>query len=185
MNRILMENIVKHILSNFVVISSSFVDLNKTKSLMNKEFCLTETLSFIHDNEQVTKNKIWGCQISAEQQELKILLGDCSQDKNIPEYCLIVQLKGAPAYGLYLVNNHLLKESIDSEPIIACTLNGQEWMECQTYLQATFLAGMEQIRDTGLAWNKCTDYKEQYNLMLSFIKFHNQIYEAKYEGQKN
>lgn len=179
-----MENIVRHIFSNLAVISSSFVDTEKTKSLMSKDYLLPEKISF-ESGEDIIKNKVWGCQISVEQQELKFLLGDCSQEKNIPEYCLLVQLKGAPAYGIYLVYNDLVKSQVDSEPLIACTMNGKEWMECQTYLQATFLAGMEQVRDVGLSWNKCTDYKDNFELLLSFIQFHNTIYEAKYEGQEN
>jgi len=179
MNKVLMENIVRHVFSNLAVIPSAFVNIDKTKSLMSKEFLLNDTLSF--ENESgIVKNKIWGCQISADQQELKILLGDCSQEKQVPEYCLIVQLKDAPAYGIYLICN-----SENAESLIACTLSGKEWMECQTYLQATFLAGMEQIRDIGLSWNKCSDYKDQYDLMISFIDFHNTVYEAKYEGQES
>jgi hypothetical protein len=183
MNRILMEDIVRHILSNLAIIPSSFVDPDKTKSLMSKDYLLPEKISFEAESE-VIKNKVWGCQISVEQQELKFLLGDCTQEKNIPEYCLVVKLKDAPAYGMYLVYNDLVGGQVDSEPLIACTLNGKEWMECQTYLQATFLAGMEQVRDVGLGWSKCTDYKENYELLLSFIQFHNTVYEAKYEGQE-
>lgn len=176
MNYQLMEDIIRHIFANLAIIPSTFVKIDSTKSLMSKEFILNDVLSF--ENESgIIKNKIWGCQISTEQKELKILLGDCSQDKEIKEYCLIVQLKDAPAYGIYLV---CTKEN--SEPLIAFSLNNKEWMECQTYLQATFLAGMEQIRDVGLSWNKCTNYKEQYKLMMSFIDFHNSIYEEKYEG---
>jgi hypothetical protein len=179
MNKVLMENIVRHVFANLAVIPSAFVNVDKTKSLMSKDFLLNDSLSF--ENESgIIRNKIWGCQISTEQQELKILLGDCSPEKQTPEYCLVVQLKDAPAYGIYLVCN-----SEDSEPLIACTLNGKDWMECQTYLQATFLAGMEQIRDVGLSWNKCSDYKNQYDLMVSFIDFHNAVYEAKYEGQES
>ena len=176
MNRKLMEDIVRHIFANLAVIPSTFVNIDKTKSLMSKDFVLNEMLSF-ENEDGIINNKIWGCQISVEQQELKILLGDCSQEKNTPEYCLVVQLKDAPAYGVYLVC-----EPENSEALIACTLNGKEWMECQTYLQATFLAGMEQIRDIGAAWNKCINYKNQYDLMISFIDFHSLVYEAKYEG---
>jgi hypothetical protein len=178
MNRTLMENIVRHVFANLAIIPSAFVNIDKTKSLMSKDFVLNDTLSF---EGCVVKNKIWGCQVLAEQQELKILLGDCSQERQTPEYCLVVQLKDAPAYGIYLVCN---SNGEDSEPLIACTLNGKEWMECQTYLQATFLAGMEQIRDIGLTWSKCTNYKDQYDLMISFIDFHSAVYEAKYAGQE-
>jgi hypothetical protein len=43
---------------------------------------------------------------------------------------------------------------------------------------------MEQIRDIGLTWSKCTNYKDQYDLMISFIDFHSTVYEAKYAGQE-
>lgn len=176
MNKQLMENIVKHIFANLAIIPSTFVKLDKTKSLMSKDFILNETLSFEVDD-VVIKNKIWGCQVSTDQQALKILLGDCSQDKQNKEYCLIVQLINAPAYGIYLAC-----DTNDSEALIACTVNNKDWMECQTYLQATFLAGMEQIRDVGLSWNKCSEYQQQYQLMVSFINFHDSLFGDKYEG---
>jgi hypothetical protein len=171
-----MEQIVRHILGNFMVIPSAFVNFDLSKSLMSKDFILSEKLSFEMDDGSVIKNNVWGCQISVEQQDLKVLLGDCSQNKECREYCLTTQIKNGPIYGLYLIN-----QSENNEAMIACSLNGKDWMECQTYLQATFLAGMEQIRDMGTFWSKCSSYKDQFDALLSFIKFHDAIYEAKYE----
>lgn len=179
MNRVLMEEIVRHVFSNLAVIPSNFVDVNKTKSLMSKDFILNSKLTF-DNGTSLVENKVWGCQISSDPQDIIIMLGDCALDKNAPEYCLIVQLKNAPAYGLYLANN-----SDESVPLIACTLNGEEWMECPTYLQATFLAGMEQIREAGLSWNKCNNYKDQYELMVSFIDFHEKVYGVSDEGEED
>ena len=176
MNRVLLEHIVRHIFSNFVITSSSFVDVSKSKSLMSTDFLLSEKLSFEVDNNKIIKNDVWGCQIAIDQQIMIILLGDCSHEKNINEYCLITQIKNGPAYGLYFI------DQIGDESMLACTLDGKEWMECQTFLQATFLAGIEQIRDIGSSWNKCVSYKDQFNLLLSCIKFHDTIYEEKYEG---
>jgi hypothetical protein len=68
--------------------------------------------------------------------------------------------------------------------MIAVTMNGKEWMECGTFLQATFLAGMEQIREVGLAWNKCANYKEQFDMLLAFINFHHNTYGDRDEGKK-
>lgn len=179
MNLALREQIVKHIMAGLAVIPSSHISLNKSKSLMSQEFLLSDKLTFEVDDALI-KNRIWGCQISSEQQEIKILLGDCSQEKNVSEYCLVIQLKDAPSYGMYLVCN----DNVDSEPLLACSINGKDWLECNTYLQATFLAGMEQIKELGLNWNKCKDYKEQYEMMISFIQFHSEIYEEKDEGQE-
>lgn len=182
MNKALTENIIRHILYNFAILPCSFIDSNKTKSLKSKEFLISETLPFEYNEENIS-NHVWACQISAEKQEVKIILGDCKQENNIKEFCLLVELKDAPIYGMYLVINDDM--NISSEPLIACSIDGKDWMECQTFLQATFLAGMEQIRDAGFSWNKCSEYKNQYNSMLSFIKFHNKIYEVKDEGEKD
>lgn len=180
MNNILRNTIVKHIFSNFGVIQSKFIDSNKTKSLMSNEFLLSKKISYKNTAGNIVKNNVWGCQITLDQKEFKILLADYGQDSS-KEYCLLVQLKNSPAYGLYILNDEILGD----ETMIACTLDGKQWMECQTFLQATFLAGMEQIKDIGLSWSKCNSYREQFDLILSFIEFYESIYEAKYAGQED
>jgi|SRR6185369_6372825 len=181
MNKQLMEAIVKHIFARFAIIPSAFINFDKTKSLMDKGFLLSENISFSDENGNAQKNKVWGCQISAEQQEIKILLGDCSEDKSIREYALLVHLKNAPTYGVYLVSS----DEIDSEPLIAVSMDGKSWIECSTYLQATFLAGMEQIKDVGLGYSKCSDYKDEFEKLMAFINFHHTLYEDQYEGQES
>ena len=179
MNKDLLEQIVKHVFSNLMVIPSSHVNFNKSKSLADKEYLVPDVISFdVEGSEEQQKNRVWGCQISAEQQEVKMLLGDCTEDKNFPEYALIMHLKDAPIYGVYLVNN--LKDSkVESDPMIAVSMDGKSWLECGTFLQSTFLAGMEQIRELGLAWHKASNYKNEYDALLSFINFHHSIYGEK------
>ena len=176
MNIELLDKIVKNIFANLLVIPSNFVNPNG-KSLKSNDFLLKEKLSFETDNGTVFKN-IWGCQISAGEQELNILLGDCSQDEELLEYCLIVQLKDSPPYGAYLVYNELCCSKRPGDALIACALNENDWLICNTYLQATFLAGMEQIKEIGLSWNKCTNYKRHIEMMKSFIKYHDSYYEG-------
>lgn len=184
MNYVLMEQIIRHVMSNLGVVPSSFVDLNRSKSLRTKEFLLNEKLKFELET-GVVKKDIWGCQINIDHKDMKILLGDCTQQPNLLEFCVVVQLQDAPAYGLYIIYNDLIPELTESEPLLAVTLNSKDWMECNTYLQGTFLAGMEQIRDLALPWTKAAEYSSQYELMLSFIKYHDSFYEVKNEGQEN
>lgn len=181
MNLNLRAEIVKHVFANFGVIPSQFVN-DKSRSLLNKEYLLPEKLSFEDDNDIITENKIWGCQLSADIQEIKILLADCTQEENAPEYCLLIQLKDAPAYGIYLTFNESFGDQVGSACMIAYSLDSKSWMECSTFLQATFLSGMEQIRETGFAWNKASNYQPQYQALVSFIKYHSDIYEAEHEG---
>ena len=180
MNKDLTNQIVKHIFANLGVLNADFVGMSSSKSLVSKEFQLSEKLAFESDSGPVYNN-VWGCQISSEQQEIKILLGDCSIEEDLAEYCLIVQLKDAPAYGLYLTLGDSLTESM-----IAVTINGTDWMQCYTFLQATFLAGMEQVRDMGFGWIKCHDYHDHFEMMKSFIKYHELVIndEELHEGQE-
>lgn len=183
MNPNLRAEIIKHVFANFGVIPADYVN-EKTRSLSSKEYLISEKLSF-EDESGVIQNKVWGCQLSADIQEIKILLADCTQEENHPEYCLLVQLKNAPSYGLYLNFDEFLGRQTNSSYMIAYSLDSKLWMECSTFLQATFLGGMEQIRETGFAWNKITNYQSQYQTLVSFIKYHSSIYEAEYEGQES
>lgn len=180
MNNILTEQIVKHILSNLGVINGSNIDGNKSQTLISKDFLLRNKLSFKMEDDSVISNKIWGCQLSIENKEMKIVLGDSSQDKNIKEHCLIIHLKDSPIYGLYII-----PDVQNTQVLIACSLNGKEWMQCNIYLQATFLAGMEQIKDHIAAPQKCNEYDFEYKAMLSFIEFHSAIFEDNYEGEED
>lgn len=181
MNRKLTEQISLHILAHLGVLQTSFVNKEATQSIMTKTFVLPEKIAFVDDNKETRKN-IYGCQVSiADAKELRLLLADCTQEKDFPEFALLVQLKEAPAFGVYVV---LTNDQIDSEALIAVSPDKQNWMPCSTYLQATFLAGMEQIRDIGFGWTKAVDYTEQYQQLLSFIKFHHSYYQEDNEGQE-
>lgn len=172
MNITLKTEIIKHIFANLAVIPSDYVNLDKTRSIMNNDFKLKESLSF---EDSDVKNNVWGCKMLSDKQEIKILIANCTIDSN-KEYSLIFQLKDTPIYGLYYL------ESAPNKSVIACSLDGEKWMQCSTFLQSTFLAGMENIKNMGLSYSKCTDYDSQFKSMNSFIKYFNLVYEAEYEG---
>jgi hypothetical protein len=181
MNRKLTEQIAHHVLANLGVLPSDFVNQEITKSIIDKAFMLSEKISFETD-EQVIRKNIYGCQVTvADSKELRLLLADCTQEKEYPEFGLLVQLKDAPAFGVYLIHTN---GKVDSEVMIAVSVDKINWMPCNTYLQATFLAGMEQIRDLGFGWSKATNYAEMHQQLLSFIKFHHNIYGEDNEGQE-
>lgn len=182
MNPVLRNEIVKHIFTNFGIISSDYVNNDKTQSLISQEYLLPEKLTFEDDNGTVYNNKVWGCQLSVGSQEIKVLLADCLQEKDVPEFCLLIQLKDAPAYGVYLNINEY---QINTSCMIAYLIDSKSWLECSTFLQATFLSGMEQIRETGFAWSKIKNYQSQYQSLISFIQYYSSIYEVEYEGQES
>jgi hypothetical protein len=179
MNTKLTEQITLHVLSNLGVLPSEFVNQEVTKSIVDKAFMLPEKIAF---EGQKDKRPIYGCQVSvADSKELRLLLADCTQDKEFPEFALLVQLKDAPAFGLYMIHT---RGKVDPEVLIAVSTDKENWMPCSTYLQATFLAGMEQIRDLGFGWTKAANYVDQHQQLLSFIKFHHGFYGEDNEGQE-
>lgn len=184
MNPNLRAEIVRHVFANFGVIPSNYVN-KKTKSLLTKEWLVPEIISFEDEDGIISEHKIWGCQLSADVQEVKVLLADCTQDDKFPEFCLLIQLKNAPAYGLYLEFHGSFEDPSSSACMLKYSIDGKSWADCSTFLQATFLAGMEQIRETGFAWQKITNYKLQHQLLLKFIEHHSDIYEAEHEGQES
>lgn len=155
MNIHLRNEIVKHIIHNLGITDSSM------KSLRSNQFLLDKKISFEIDNENVNKD-IFGCEMVFEQKKIVMLLTNCSVDKL--EFSVILDIQDSPRYGLYFSFE-------DQESILAVSLNGTEWMQCNTFLQSTFLAGMEQIKDFGFPWKKCANFENEYEVLKSFIEY--------------
>lgn len=173
MNYFLLKEIVSHVMAHFGIIPSNFVDLNKTDSLMSPAYLLDDRIFFEIDGKPY-QGKVWGCQLSVGQAQVKVLLGDCADDSRhngFHDWTMVIQSKDAPIYGLYLSHN-LSADPLDSEPDLCVSTNGKEWMNCSTFLQATFLAAMEQVRDLKLPWSKLGDHKDLYHALLSFTNHH-------------
>jgi hypothetical protein len=177
-NNKLTQEIVRHIFANFGIIPSSHVNIDASKLLTDPLFLLPETLTFTGEFGDIV-NKIYGCEVNiANQKSFKVLLGDCYEggpsDGSKPyDYALIVHLKDAPIYGAFCSEGDVSW----SEPLLALNIDGKGWSPCTTYLQATFLAGMEQLKEISLNWKKCTDYGNEFKALQSFIKFHDSLSE--------
>lgn len=185
MNQKLTEEIAYHVIANLGALPSSFVDQDQTRSLLNKEFLLLQKLTFETADGETLRRNVYGCQIAVtSSKELKLLIADCSQEKDIPEFCLLIQLKDAPAFGVYFLIDQTL-DFPEKEALIAVNTDKKHWIPCTTYLQATFLAGMEQLRDMNFGWGKCQAHQELYEQLLSFIKFHNTYYGVTDEREEN
>lgn len=186
MNSKLTEQIAYHVFANLGVLPSSFINPEQTKSVIDKQFLLPDKITFVTEEGDVLRKNVYGCQISVtDTKEFKMLLADCTQEKNVPEYCLLIQLKDAPAFGVYLVFNQLVDDPPEPEALIAVNTDKKNWIPCTTYLEATFLAGMEQLKDLGFGWSKCNSYQDLHAQLLSFIKFHNNYFGVTDEGQES
>jgi hypothetical protein len=175
---------VEHIYQSFAILPSEFINRNRSNPLISTDYLLSDKLHFQVDNQVINKN-VWSCQVNVSGKEFKVLLGDCGTT-DFYEFAMVVCSKELPTWGLYLVFDDSVNVE-DKEAMIACSVpndTNDSWLEASTFLQASFLAGMEQLRDAGLAWNKPTEYKEEFQRLLSFIKFHTAVYEVQDEGQE-
>jgi hypothetical protein len=182
-NNRLTEEIAYHILANLGVLPSEFVNSNTTKSVIDKQFLLADKIVFQLENQTVHRH-VYGCHASVAEQDFRIVLADCTQEKNVPEFAVIIQPPKAPTYGLYLAFNRLVENPPEAEAIIAIK-SDKHWIPCTAFLQGTFLAGMEQLRDQVFNWKKLINYQTEYQHLLTFIGFHTNYYGVFNEGQES
>lgn len=168
MNHKLTQQIVKHVFSNLKIIDSDLVK-EDSLSITDREFSLPETISFENDDDGIIQNHLWGCQFSVENKNLKILVCDTSIDKKNEEFCAVIHLDNTPMYGLYLD----MSDDWGVDALIACSITGSEWAKCSTYLEATFLAAMEQLKNHIVFPNICDEYREEYKAILTFLDYYN------------
>lgn len=175
MNPLLTKEICRHTLVNLGVISHSEIHISSSEHLNSRKYALPETVEFQLENEDSLQCIVWGCMAKLNEFEIKILLVDCSIDKE-EEYCLLVQIKGNPIYGFFFSHeSHINMIAYNSD---------SGWIKCTPVMEGAFLCGMESLKDQPLVYEKCTDYEELYKLTLSFIKYHSKILED-YEGQES
>jgi hypothetical protein len=157
-NQKLLNQILDHIYGN----------LGLTKKILSPittdAFHLKEGLLFSDEEGEYTAS-LWSAQANIGA-VMKILCADFSVKSN-SEYAVIVELEKCPTYGCYLCFDNSSKESFDG--LLAFFTNGK-WLETSTYLQATFLAGMENLKDFHQPWVPATK-PYLIDKMKSFIQY--------------
>lgn len=159
----LTQEIVKHIFSKLGVGSNLHLAYS---SIMDDNFLLEKKLCLVNDEDEDVNNNMWSGKITVEEKDFRLLLADCSA-LDEKEYALIISLEDSPEYGCYF-------SITDPESsFIACRLNGF-WVQATVYMQATFLAGMEQVKDLSTPWQSNNKTEDLYQKLVEFIKHHDE-----------
>lgn len=166
MNRILENEIAKHILYSFGV-----NPLNKLKSqskllenLLSNKFILEKKMAFEDDNGNKIEKNMWSSQADIEGSKIKILIADISQD--IPEYIAAVKFDNSP-----LICIKFLYDVNDEFGIIVHNPLDNKWLEADTFSQAKILSGIEQLCGLFLTWSKNNDYVLLFKGLIGFLNF--------------
>ena len=90
------------------------------------------------------------------------------------ENFVVIKLDGQPAYGCYLTSAPASGGIgiLAWDGFIATELKSKAWIPATTYIQATFLAGMEQLRDLTSKYDKSSNIDELFILLKEFIAYH-------------
>lgn len=80
---------------------------------------------------------------------------------------IVVKLEGQPAYGCALIGS----DNFYWSGFIAVEIKPKVWIPANVFIQATFLAGLEQLKELAGQYEKIDDLTEMYALLEEFIAF--------------
>lgn len=156
----LTNHIIKHIYNNLGLNR----DLKMPVSIKNYSFLLEETIDF-NDESGDLSAQVWGAQIEIENAKFKIIVTDLSE--YFTEHAMLVKLDGCPTYACYLSEDLLTLQFGD----ISFSLKEGQWLKSSIGIQATFLAGMENLRDVTGQWSNLKNTENLVNELKSYIKY--------------
>ena len=159
-NKQLSFEILYQILTNLGIFGE--LDLEKSKTLLDKDFLISDKIQFTLEDQIINKN-VFICSFDNEHTKLNIAIVDCSTGED-KEFAFITSLEGSPAYAAYF--------TMSGDAKICFNLTEDIWQPCSIYMQAMFLAGMEQIRELNVSSSKLVKYDSMLKKLKSFIKYY-------------
>lgn len=160
----LTNHIIKHVYNNLGLNR----DLKMPVSLKNYSFLLEETIDF-NDESGDLSAQVWGAQIEIENAKFKIVVTDLSED--FIEHAMLIKLDGCPTYACYLSEDPDDSSATLQFGDISFSLKEDQWLKSSIGIQATFLAGMENLRDITGQWSALKQTKYIVEELKSYIKY--------------
>lgn len=173
----LTDCIVEHIFDNLGI------SLQRTASLRDLAFQLQDTIQYQEDDEVYGENAhatLYGAEFSIEKSKFRMLLADFNSNETNSEYALVVKLEGSPTYGCYLYVDNAIGDPEDGFICFAAKPN--TWVKASVAIQATFLAGMENLREINSSWIKPKKYQDLLQELKSFYEYQNNINDKRDEA---
>ncbi len=147
-NQALTNEIVKHVFADLGVFADRRV------SICNDAFLSDKAIVISDGNSQQTF-QIWGCEATIGSQRLSMI---ATKMDTYNEAVLLVMMEKCPLYGAFLADDCDIGVMVKDH-----------WAPANTFIQASFLAGMEQLRDLGTPFQKANDIRELVKHMKTYI----------------
>jgi hypothetical protein len=155
---ILTDVIVEYIFTNL-----GMMDQRKN-SLISSKLLIDQKITF-EDEQQYD---IYACETIISQAKI-MMVGTfiTNEEDNTKDMVAIIKIENCPTYGCYAT----LDKTIVNNGLIAFTLKENTWVKANVFMQATFLAGMEQLRDVANPFDVCQITKDIYQDLVSFLTY--------------
>jgi hypothetical protein len=171
--------IVKHIFKGLGLYG------NVPVSILHPTFKTDKLIDYTDEEYREKQAEVFACQTSIENDQLNIICVSFPDSYDYDtENFVIVKLGNSPAYGCYLGSIKADGEMKASDGSIATEIRPGAWIPTTTFLQATFLAGMEQVKELTSKYEKAKNIEDLFKLLKEFITYQNNDWRLR-EGQEN
>lgn len=165
----LLNEIITHIFYNL-----KFLDSDSKQSICNNYFLCPQNFDF-EDSSIISR--VYGAQAVVNGYKFKLLAHHFfNENEDGGTFCCVIQMQDCPIYGCigsYQDNKNVNNKIEDG--ILVYQINGSEsWLPTTTFLQATFLAGMEQLKEMSIQFQKLDD-KELFEVLKKLMIFQQEV----------
>lgn len=158
MNEKLTNTIVEHIFNNLGIINQNLIK----NSIINDAFKIDQKINYFNENNEDKIANVYCCETTVNKSKFYLMATIFDDD-----LFLISKLEDCPAYGCFgSIENKELKDSF-----IVCNLGDKSWIPTTIFIKATFLAGMEQLREVNRPFLRSESYNDYFKLLKEFIDY--------------
>lgn len=161
MNKDLTNQIVKHIFSNLGILEE------RVATLISDDFLTDLKIEYENINEKLSTANIWATEAIANGVKIQLMASAFHMDND--EFAIVIEIENCPTYGCYLENCKNMNS------LIAFSVKNNAWIPTDIFTQATFLAGMEQLKDLTAEFSVCKNTKSLYEKLISFVNFRDEL----------
>jgi hypothetical protein len=150
-HHILTDEIVKYVFANLGI-----TEVRKV-SVKDNMFKSDKTISFIEDSDNPPRTvPVFACRTKVGDKKLEIV----SVVLTPSESAVLVRLEGCPMYGAYFW--------MGDGRIGVCIKD--HWVKASMFVQASFLAGMEQLKEVGYPFEPMKKFDDMYDALKKFLE---------------
>lgn len=112
-------------------------------------FKLKEKFTCTNLNSDKVEASVWAIEGQIGSEKFYSLLCEIDKVRDFSEYILLSKLEDSPTYGSYLC----IEDDEPTQSVLSYSPKESIWLPTNVYLQATYLAGMESLKDVLVEWH--------------------------------